>query len=59
MKKSSPSCGNETIYDGTFSGNSINGTGVTNALLSQHGIRVFNEEQLVEASDYLNQLEVE
>lgn len=57
MKKNSPSCGNEAIYDGTFTGNLTKGAGVTSTLLSQHGVKVFNEEQLVEASDYLSLLE--
>lgn len=43
MKSHSPSCGNGTIYDGTFTGNLINGDGVTTAMLKQHGIIVWNE----------------
>ena len=42
----SPSCGNEKIYDGQFSDQLISGQGVTAALLSQHGIQVFNQFQL-------------
>lgn len=42
----SPSCGNEKIYSGQFNGQLIDGQGVTAALLSQHGIQVFNQFQL-------------
>ena len=44
----SPSCGNEKIYNGQFSGQLIDGQGVTAALLTQHGIHVFNQFQLEE-----------
>ncbi len=57
LKARSPSCGNEAVYDGTFSGTVIPGQGVTAALLTQHGVRVFNEDQLLEAADFLNQCE--
>lgn len=40
MKTRSPSCGNETIYDGTFSGKLIHGSGVTAALLKKHGYEI-------------------
>ena len=46
LKAKSPSCGNERIYDGTFSRTLIPGQGVTAALLTEAGIPVFNEEQL-------------
>ncbi|MBY0378661.1 MAG: DUF523 domain-containing protein [Gammaproteobacteria bacterium] len=49
LKARSPSCGNSLIYDGSFSKNLIVGQGVTAALLTQHGFKVFNEEQLEEA----------
>lgn len=57
LKDGSPSCGSSYIYDGTFSGAAVEGIGVTTALLEQHGIRVFNESQLTDASDYLARLE--
>ena len=44
----SPSCGNEKIYNGKFNGQLIDGQGVTAALLTQHGIHVFNQFQLEE-----------
>ncbi len=49
----SPSCGNEKVYNGQFSKTLIEGQGVTAALLSQHGIRVFNQFQIEELSTAL------
>ncbi|PLY05356.1 MAG: DUF523 domain-containing protein [Arcobacter sp.] len=48
LKSKSPSCGNEKIYDGTFSKNLIEGQGLTAKLLIENGIKVFNENQLRE-----------
>lgn len=53
LKSNSPSCGNVTIYDGTYSGKLKSGMGVTAALLTKHGIKVFNENQLQEAKSYI------
>lgn len=44
MKERSPSCGVENIYDGTFTGKVIPGTGITAALLKEMGIPVISEE---------------
>ncbi len=57
LKEGSPSCGVLSIYDGSFQGQRAPGQGVTTALLEQHGIRVFTEEQLDEAAAYLRTLE--
>ncbi|MEV4356349.1 DUF523 domain-containing protein [Nonomuraea sp. NPDC004186] len=57
LKEGSPSCGALSIYDGTFSGRRGPGQGVTTALLEQHGIRVFTEDQVDEAADCLRTLE--
>ncbi len=46
MKSNSPSCGNEKIYDGTFSGKLIDQSGVTAKFLIDHNIKVFNENQI-------------
>ncbi|MEE9447694.1 MAG: DUF523 domain-containing protein [Arenicellales bacterium] len=46
LKANSPSCGNQQIYNGHFTGELIPGMGITASLLQQHGIRVFNEHQL-------------
>jgi uncharacterized protein YbbK (DUF523 family) len=46
LKQFSPSCGSKAIYNGTFSGEIIQGEGVTSALLSKTGIIVLSEEDL-------------
>lgn len=46
LKESSPSCGSNFIYDGTFSGKKIPGFGVTAALLKSNGIKVISEKEL-------------
>lgn len=57
LKEEIPSCGSSLIHDGSFSGTTVEGMGVTTALLTQHGIRVFNELQLQEADEYLATLD--
>jgi len=57
LKEGSPSCGVLSVYDGTFSGRRTPGRGVTTALLEQHGIRVFTEDQIPEAAAHLSGLE--
>lgn len=44
LKERSPSCGAEAIYDGTFTGATVPGAGVTAALLRRHGISVRGDE---------------
>lgn len=44
LKARSPSCGSETVYDGTFSGTLVPGQGVTAKLLSQRHIHVLSED---------------
>ena len=51
LRKASPSCGSGLIYDGTFSGTKIPGDGVFTALLKEHGIRVFTEDEITEIDD--------
>ena len=46
LKQKSPSCGSGKIYDGTFSGNIINGDGITTKLLKDNNIEVITEEDL-------------
>ena len=46
LKQRSPSCGSKAIYDGTFSGKNIYGQGVTAALLTSMGIKVYGEDDL-------------
>ncbi|USQ15213.1 DUF523 domain-containing protein [Legionella lytica] len=58
LKKDSPSCGNTTVYDGSFSGKIIPGSGVTAQLLNDNGIKVFNELELHEADMYMRSLAI-
>ena len=46
LKESSPSCGRNTIYDGTHKGNKIAGMGLTTEALVSNGIQVFSESQM-------------
>ncbi len=46
LKSNSPSCSNDKVYDGTFSGRLVKGLGVTAKLLKDEGIEVFNEEEI-------------
>ena len=48
LKESSPSCGRNFIYDGSFSNRKVKGTGITSQLLLAHGIQVFSEGQIDE-----------
>jgi len=57
LKEGSPSCGSSLVNDGRFSSQKISGQGITTALLSGHGISVFNETQLDEAARRLSELE--
>lgn len=43
FKDKSPSCGSRLIYDGTFSGRLVYGSGVAARLLMEHGIQVVAE----------------
>lgn len=43
LKSKSPSCGNGTIYDGTFRNKLKSGDGVTAALFKENGIQVSDE----------------
>ena len=49
LKANSPSCGHGTIYDGTFSGKKISGSGVAAELLEQNGIAVYTDEDCAAA----------
>jgi len=46
LKARSPSCGFCSIYDGTFSGKTKKGNGVTSELLIRNGISVLSEEDI-------------
>lgn len=43
LKEGSPSCGSKEIGDGSFTGRRIPGEGVAAALLREHGIAVYSE----------------
>lgn len=51
LKERSPSCGSILIYDGTFSGRRIPGSGVTAAILQRAGIKVYSEENFRDGLD--------
>lgn len=48
LKERSPSCGLTQIYDGNHSGIVIAGTGLTAALLLEHGIAIITEDNFKE-----------
>lgn len=48
LQSCSPSCGVKEIYDGSFSGKKIKGQGVFAKLLSAHGIKVLDAEDVAE-----------
>ena len=48
LQSRSPSCGAKEIYDGSFSGMKIKGQGVFAKLLSAHGIKVLDAEDMAE-----------
>lgn len=54
LKKNSPSCGNDGVYDGTFSKQLIEGQGVFAKMCEMEGIKVFNENQLEDFFEYLD-----
>ncbi|MDN7145900.1 DUF523 domain-containing protein [Liquorilactobacillus mali] len=46
LKDGSPSCGNCTVYNGTFTGQKISGRGVTAEVLAKNGIKTFSDNEL-------------
>lgn len=48
LKTRSPSCGKKTVYDGTFSGKLVDGSGLTASLLVSNGYQVFDELEFSE-----------
>ena len=45
LKEKSPSCAKYKVYDGTFSGNKIDGNGITTELLLENGIEVISSKE--------------
>jgi len=54
MKQHSPSCGSKEIYDGTFTDTLVKGEGRAVQLLREAGFRIFAEEDMDEASEFLD-----
>lgn len=54
LKAKSPSCGNDFIYDGSFSRKLVAGQGISVRLLRKNNIKVFNEKQINEFLQYIN-----
>ena len=48
LKEGSPSCGVKKINDGSFQKQKVRGKGVTTALLTAHGLKVYSENDLTE-----------
>ena len=46
LKARSPSCGVHAVYDGSFTGKTAPGMGVTAALLAENGIELLDEEDI-------------
>lgn len=57
MAARSPSCGNQQIYDGSYSGRLIEGAGIAADLLQRNGIPVFNQHQLEELEAAMSRAE--
>lgn len=55
LAEGSPSCGSSKIYDGTFSGIKIDGSGVTAALLESEDIKVFSQHTIASLRAVLEQ----
>jgi len=53
LKARSPSCGNGSTYDGSFSGTLIAGDGIFATALKENNIKVFSEENLNEFEKWL------
>jgi len=56
LTEGSPSCGSSRIYDGSFTRRVIAASGVTTALLREHGIRVFSQHQVDAAIEALERM---
>jgi uncharacterized protein YbbK (DUF523 family) len=56
LKARSPSCGSKQIYDGSHSKTLVDGMGITAQLLTQNGIKVFDETEIDVALDYCESL---
>ena len=57
LKQRSPSCGSGVIYDGSFSGRTVAGSGVTAARLRDMGVEVYSEDDLDDLTARLDERE--
>ncbi|MBR2454751.1 MAG: DUF523 domain-containing protein [Clostridia bacterium] len=55
LKANSPSCGKGIIYDGTFTGNKIEGNGIAAKMFLDAGFSVFTENEIPELKKFLNE----
>ncbi|WP_421779490.1 DUF523 domain-containing protein [Kiloniella litopenaei] len=55
LKENSPSCGSDFIYDGSFTGTKISGSGIVTDLLRANGVSVFSEHTIDLALKLANQ----
>ena len=46
LKESSPSCGVNTVYDGSFTSKKVKGSGITADLFKKQGIKVITEKDV-------------
>ena len=53
LKQNSPSCGSKEIYDGSFTGTKIEGSGMTARLLKENNIEILDED------DFLKEIGIE
>nr|WP_242065222.1 DUF523 domain-containing protein [Pseudoalteromonas rubra] len=53
LAQGSPSCGSAKIYDGTFNGVKVDGSGVTAALLVSNGVRVYSQHTISQLRELL------
>lgn len=54
----SPSCGSTFIYDGNFTDNTVPGKGVTSEILEKNGVRIFSENHINDALEYLENIDL-
>lgn len=45
LKSNSPSCGRDHVYDGTFSGEVVDGDGIFAKFLKEKGIKIYTEKE--------------
>lgn len=57
LKQDSPSCGSKFIYDGTFTDTKIPGNGLAAEYLKNAGFKVFGEEDIELAKEYLDSID--